>query len=193
MGLALSAVIVVPVTSVEEVISTSFTVEPGTTYGPYDNGTVYHTRIFGISVLVGEVVIEEQGVYLTVSGEHTQHLKDIYVSAQHEFVIDPAEDQYTFIFNNTDGVASSSVRFILEETWTRPVALSSSGTFIAWFGGVFLFLAGLIVLAVNRLRRQLGRHSDIERFPQIHQTSVRSPHHTRLLMQMQPERNCIFP
>lgn len=162
MGLVLSTLIVVPVTSSEGMISVSFTIEPGTTYGPYDNGTVYHTRIFGTSVLMGEVVIEGQGIYLTVSGEHTHHLKGIYVSAQYEFVIDPAEDQYTFTFDNTDGIANSSVRFILEEAWTRPVALSSSGTFIAWFGGVLLFLAGLIVFTVNRLRMRLGRRSNIE-------------------------------
>ena len=71
MGITLSATIVVPVTSVQEVINTSFTVEPGTMYGPYDDGTTYHTMIFSISVLRGEVVIEGQGVYLNVRGEHT--------------------------------------------------------------------------------------------------------------------------
>lgn len=156
MGITLSATIVVPVTSVQEVINTSFTVEPGTTYGPYDDGTTYHTMIFGISVLRCEVVVEGQGVYLNVRGEHTQYLKGIYVSAQYEFVIDPADVQYTFTFSNTNGVVNSSVRFILEETWARPVALCSSGTFIAWFGGAVLFLVGLIALAVSRLRRRLA-------------------------------------
>ena len=55
IGLVLSVSIVVPVTTVEEVINTTFTVEPRATYGPYDNATVYHTLIFGRSVLRGEV------------------------------------------------------------------------------------------------------------------------------------------
>ncbi|MHA2118248.1 MAG: hypothetical protein ACXABV_18630 [Candidatus Thorarchaeota archaeon] len=155
IGLALSAAMLVPVTSVAEVINTTFTVDPGTTYGPYDDETYYHTMIIGSSVLRGEVIIVGQGFYLTVRGEHTQHLKNIFVSTQFDFVVNPAIDQYTFTFNNTSGVASCSVRFVLEETWTRPVALSSSGTFIAWFGGVFLFIAGLVVLFLKRVRERL--------------------------------------
>ncbi|MFW9886872.1 MAG: hypothetical protein ACFFER_01740 [Candidatus Thorarchaeota archaeon] len=152
IGLALSAAVLVPVTSVAEVINTTFTVDAGTAYGPYDNETYYHAMIIGRSVLRGEVIVIGQGFYLTARGEHTQHLKNIFVSAQFDFVIDPAIDQYTFTFNNSGGVASCSVRFILEETWTRPVALSNSATFIAWFGGFLLFIVGLVGLLFKRVR-----------------------------------------
>jgi hypothetical protein len=163
IGIALSVAIVVPVASVEEVINTTFTVEAGATYGPYDDETYYHTMILGSSVLRGEVVIAGQGIYFTVGGEHTQHLKNIFVNAQFEFLVDPAIDQYTFTFNNTQGVASSSVRFVLEETWTRPVAFISPGTFIAWFAGVLLFLAAMIVLFFKRvMKRAIGANNLIQ-------------------------------
>ncbi|MFW9863636.1 MAG: hypothetical protein ACFFET_15195 [Candidatus Thorarchaeota archaeon] len=155
IGLALSAAMVFPVTSVAEVINTTFTVDAGTTYGPYDNETYYHTMIIGSSVLRGEVIIIGQGFYLTVRGEYTQHLKNIFVRDQFDFAINPAIDQYAFTFNNSDGVSSCLVRFVLEETWTRPVAFSSPATFIAWFGGLFLFIAGLVGLILKRVRERL--------------------------------------
>ena len=54
-GLALLLICLIPVTSVEEIINTSFTVDPGTKYGPNDPGTSHHThlhfKILGKSLL----------------------------------------------------------------------------------------------------------------------------------------------
>ena len=155
-GLALLLICLIPVTSVEEIINTSFTVDPGTKYGPNDPGTSYHTRIhfkiFDKSVLRGEAIVEGEGIYLTVNFYNTEHLNDIYVEGQYSFVIDPANDLYVFIFDNTEGHSGSLVEFRLEEIWTRPIAISSPLGFIGGLIGFLLFLAGLIALAVKWFR-----------------------------------------
>ena len=142
-GLALLLICSFPVTSVEEVINTSFTVSPGTKYGPNDPGTGYHTRIhfkiLGKSVLKGEVTAEEEGIYLTVNFYNTEHLNNIYVKGQYSFTVDPANDLYVFIFDNTEGRIESLVKFRLEEIWTRPIAIGSPPGFITGLIGFLLF------------------------------------------------------
>ena len=157
-GLALLLICLIPVTSVEEVMNTSFTVSPGTKYGPNDPGTSHHTRIhfkiLGRSVLKGEGIVEGEGIYLTVNFYNTEHLNNIYVKGQYSFTVDPADDLYVFIFDNTEGNTESSVKFGLEEIWTRPLAIGSPPGFIAGLTGFFLFLTGLVTLAINRFKRR---------------------------------------
>ena len=152
-GLALLLICLIPVTSVEEVINTSFTVSPGTKYGPNDPKTSYHTHLFAKSVLRGEVIVEGEGIYLTVNFYNTEHLNNIYVKGQYSFTVDPADDLYVFIFDNTEGHSESSVKFRLEEIWTRPLAIGSPPGFIAGLIGFFLFLTGLVTLAINRFKK----------------------------------------
>jgi len=152
LGLGVLLVSSIPVTSTEEVINTSFTVSPGGKYGPNDAGTGYHTRIFGKSVLKGELTVEGEGIYLDVGFYNTEHLRNIYVKGRYAFVIDPADDLYVFTFDNTRGKTESLVRFRLEEVWTRPMALGSPPLFVTAAIGFLVFLAGLVALAVAYLR-----------------------------------------
>jgi len=154
-GLAIMLICLIPVTSVDEVINTSFIVSPGTKYGPNDAGTSYHTRIMGRSVLKGEVNVTGEGIYLTVNFYNTGHLKNIYVKGRYSFAIDPADDLYVFIFDNTEGHNESSVKFTLEEIWTRPIAIGSPPLFIIGIMGFLLFIAGLVTLVMTKLRRYL--------------------------------------
>lgn len=144
----------IPVTSVYEVINTQFMVGAGSKYGPYDSGTYYHTTMFGKCVLRGEIIVEGEGIYLTAYGYNTQHLSNIYVKGKSSFTVDPADDQYTFAFDNTEGHNESSVKFTLEEIRTGPIAIHSHAGFIAELIGFFLFLAGLVALAISRFKRR---------------------------------------
>jgi len=152
IGLTILLVSFIPVTSSEEAINTSFAVSPGTTYGSPNTGTGYHTRILGKSVLKGEVIIEGDGIFLTVTGYSSKHLENIYVTGRYSFRIDPADDLYTFTFDNTKGITESHVTFTLAEVWTRPRAIGSPPLFITALIGFFLFLTGLITLAITRLK-----------------------------------------
>ena len=143
-GLVLLLACLIPVTSVDEVINTTFIVSPGTKYGPNDAGTGYHTRILGKSVLKGQVIVEREGIYLTVNFYNTAHLKNIYVKEQYDFVVDPAHDLYVFTFDNSKGSSESLVTFTLEEIWTRPIVIGSPLTFIMGVLGLTMFLAGLL-------------------------------------------------
>jgi len=155
LGLGLLLICLIPVTSVDEVIDISFTVSPGTKYGPNDAGTSYHTRILGKSALKGEVMVEGEGIYLTVNFYNTEHLKEIYVKGKYSFVVDPADDLYVFIFDNTEGSSESSVRFALKEIWTRPMAIGSPPLFILGLIGFFSFLTGSVTLVITRMTRYL--------------------------------------
>ena len=107
LGLGTFIISALPVRRVDEVINTSFALSPGGKYGPYDNGTYYHTRVFITkffmykSTLEGEASVQGEGIYLTVNGHNTQGLQSVYVDERESFVIDPADDQYTFTFDNT--------------------------------------------------------------------------------------------
>ncbi len=152
IGLTILLISSIPVTSSEKAINTSFTVNPGTTYGSPNVGTSFHTRILGKSVLKGEVIIEENGIFLTVKGYNSKHLENIYMQGQFSFRIDSADDLYTFTFDNTKGITESRVTFTLVEVWTRPRAIGSPPLFITALMGFFLFPAGLITLAITRLK-----------------------------------------
>lgn len=149
IGLVLLIVCSIPVPSVAEVISTSFTVSPGSDFEVY-----YHTHIFFKSVLKGEVAVEGEGVYLTAHGYNTRDLSNIVVKKEHTLTVDPAHDLYTFVFNNTEGRNDCSVQFRLEETWTRPISIGSPQGFAVALIGLFLFLAGIIGLSIGMLRRR---------------------------------------
>jgi len=149
LGLSLFIVTLIPTTSVEEAINTEFIVDPGTEHEEY-----YHTHIFGKSALKGEVIVEGESIYLTVNFYNTEHLDNVYVDGPYSFMVDPADDLYIFIFNNTEGHNESSVKFRLGEIWTRPIGIGSHPGFIAGLVGFLLFLAGLIALAISRLRAQ---------------------------------------
>jgi len=153
LGLASLLICLIPVTTSEEVINATFTLSPSTRYAPPNAGTNYHTRIFGRSVLRGEGTVEGNGIYLTVYGYNTKNLEKSYLGGRYTFAIDPADDLYTFIFDNTEGRGESSVQFTLEETWTRPLAISSPHSLVASLIGLSLFLTGSMTLALTRIRR----------------------------------------
>lgn len=160
-GLALLLICSIPVTSVYEVINTQFMVGPGAKYGPYDAGTYYHATMFGKCVLRGELIVEGEGIYLTAYGYNTQHLNGVYVIGKSGSTIDPADDLYTFVFDNTEGHSESLGRFTLEEIWTGPIASGSHTGFITALIGFFLFLAGLVAFAISRHRRRVKESTKI--------------------------------
>ncbi len=152
IGLAFLLVALFPVTRAEEVIATSFTLASGAKYGPYDAETVYHTRVLTFkSVLQGSVVVEGGGVYLTVRGYNAPlELRSFYVEEEKGFAIESADDQYTFTFDNTQGSASSLVKFTLREIWT---ATYSPTTLVLGLIGLFLLIpSGLITLTIAHIR-----------------------------------------
>jgi len=154
IGLALFFIALFPVTRIDEVINTSFALTPGTRYGPYDAGTVYHTRVLVFkSVLRGEIIIEGEGIYLTVNGWNAKNLQNIYVKGEKSLAIEPADDQYTFIFDNSEGSTPSLVTFRLTELWT---ASFSQPVFVLGIVGLFLSVpSGIVTLAVYFRSRRL--------------------------------------
>jgi len=112
-------------TRVDTVIDISFVVEPRGKYGPYENGTYHHTRVISKSTLIGEVIVESGGVNFTANGYNTQHLKNVFINQNYSFAINPADDLYTFTFDNEDGI-QSLVRFTLKERWMNILLLIPS-------------------------------------------------------------------
>jgi len=80
-------------------------------------------KILSRSVLQGEVVVEGEGIYPTVNGYNTQPPKNLFIKERYSFVIDPAEDLYTFTFDNAQGQIESSVEFRPWKVWTRLLAI----------------------------------------------------------------------
>lgn len=153
VGLTLFGVTLIPVTRVTEEIRDTFVVGVGSSYGPYDAGTVYHTRVLVKSALKAEVFVEGNGIYLTVNGYNTQDLRSVYIDESKTFVIEPADDLYTFTFDNSRGTIGSLVGFSLSEIWTGPIWVGSPPLFIAAMVGLFLLLpSGLITLAMVYFR-----------------------------------------
>jgi len=116
--------------------------EPGSKYGPYANGTAYHTRVISKSKLIGEVDVEGGGVYFTANGYNTENLKNVFIDQRYSFTVDPADDLYTFTFDNAASTARSSIRFALKERWVNILLLVPS--FIGFLAlvptGLALFL-----------------------------------------------------
>ncbi len=117
VGIALFLISSIPITRTDEVINTSFTISPGDSFGPYDEGTYYHTRVVVGSSLKFELVTEGRGIYLTAGGQNVQDLKDLFIEDGKSFRIEPADDQYTFTFDNK-GMSDCTVEFVLIEVWT---------------------------------------------------------------------------
>jgi len=116
IGIALFLISSIPITRTDEVINTSFTINPGDSFGPYDEGTYYHTRVLVRSILKIEIVTEGGGIYMTAGGQNVQDLKNFYVEGGKSFRIAPANDQYTFTFDNK-GMSDCTVEFALTEVW----------------------------------------------------------------------------
>ena len=71
---------------------------------------------------MSEVLVEGGRVNFTANGYNTQHLKNIVINQNYSLVIEPADDQYTFTFENT-GANQSSIGFTLKERWLPFLAL----------------------------------------------------------------------
>ena len=113
-------------TRIDTVIDVSFVLEIGEVHGPYENGTYYHTRVMSKSTLMGEVMVEGGGVNFTANGYNTQHLKNVFVNQNYSFIVDPADDLYTFNFDNAVGSTQVSIRFTLREKWMNILSLIPS-------------------------------------------------------------------
>ncbi len=109
-------------TRTDTVIDNSFALSPNEKYGPYQKGTYYHTHITTKTTLLGEVTVEGESISLTVNGYNTEHLKNISIDQNYSLVIKPADDQYTFTFENA-AARPSSVNFTLKETWIDIISL----------------------------------------------------------------------
>lgn len=105
-------------TRTDTVIDTSFVLEPNEKYEP----SSYHTHVISKSTLMGEVLVEGGSVNFTAEGYNTQHLKGVSINQNYSLSIKPADDRYTFTFENTD-VNPSSIRFTLKEKWLPFLAL----------------------------------------------------------------------
>lgn len=147
-GLFLSSLL--KTTTIYPAIDTSFVIEQGETYGSDNEGTYYHTRILGKSVLNGEVSVEGEGIYLTAIGTNAYEIENIFIDNYYNFTINPADDLYYFTFDNTNGDAESHVDFVLEEEFTTSLAWQSPTNLILFLAGVFLLLpVGVVLLVIS--------------------------------------------
>jgi len=134
----------------ETVIDVSFALGPGEKYEPYESGTYHHTRVISKSTLTGEVVVVGAGIYFAASGYNTEHLRNVFINQNCIFVINSADDLYTFTFDNTAGNTQSLVRFILKERWMNTLLQ------IPGFIGLLIFVPAGLVMYIRNLRRQPG-------------------------------------
>jgi hypothetical protein len=116
LGVAALLLSVLIATRTDTVIDTSFVLEPDGKIEPYENGTYYHTHVISKSSLTGEVLVEGGSVDFTADGYNTPHLKSVAINQNYSLAVHPADDQYTFTFQNT-GDQPSSVKFTLKETY----------------------------------------------------------------------------
>lgn len=137
LGVSLLLLSVLSFNRTDTMIDISFFLEPGEKYGPYENGTYYHTRIFSKSVLIGEVLVESGSINFTVNGYNTHHLRNVLIDQDYSFAIDPADDIYTFTFDNTGSNVQSSIAFTLQERWMNIFLLIPS------FIGILLVATGV--------------------------------------------------
>ncbi len=152
LSIFLMTVVVVPITDELTALDSTFVVAPNSSYGPYDEGTVYHPLILGSSVLHGEICSTGGGIFLTADGHYTDFLKNIFILENLSFSIPQAHEQYTFLFNNT-GPSSIIVHFTLIEIWTRPVAFLSPIFTMVFLGGLAILTAGILILISRRAIR----------------------------------------
>lgn len=126
-------------TRTDIVIDTSFILEPGETQEEY-----YHTTILSKSALTGAVSVEGEGINFTVYGYNTRHLTNVYINQNYSLVIDPADDLYTFIFDNSRNDSQSSINFTLEESWMAIPLL-----ILSFIGLLVLTPTGLILTIIS--------------------------------------------
>jgi hypothetical protein len=154
-GLFLSSLL--KTTTIYPAIDTSFVVEQGEMYD--DEGTYYHTRILGKSVLNGEISVEGEGIYLTAIGTNAYEIENIFIDNYYNFTVDPADDLYYFTFDNTNGDAESHVDFVLEEEFTS-LALQSPIMLIRSLVGIFLLLPIGIILILWGITSKKENNND---------------------------------
>jgi hypothetical protein len=153
-------------TTTQTVVDISFVLGPGEKYEPPKNGTMYHTRVVSKSALTGELVINGSSINLTVYGYNTQHLNGIFVNQNYSFVINPADDLYTFAFDNR-GSVQSSIKFILKETWTDILSLALA--FIILLASAITGTALVILGFLQRKQRRRGS-SVLREYPEMQQS-----------------------
>jgi hypothetical protein len=154
-------------TTTKTVIESTFALGPSEKYEPPKNGTTYHTRIISKSSLTGELIVENGSINFTANGYNTQHLKNISINQNYSFVINPADDLYWFIFENSGSTAQSSVQFILKETWTNIYSLVFAIVILlaCVFGGIALVILGFL----QRKQRRRGS-SVLREYPEMQQS-----------------------
>lgn len=168
LGVFLFLVSSLNATKTDTVIDISFVLEPNGKYGPYEKGTYHHTRVISKSTLIGEVEIKGGGIYFTANGYDTQHLKTVFINQNYSFVIDPADDIYTFTFENIDSNIQSSVKFTLKEKWIKILLL------IPGFIGLLILTPMGLFLSIMNLRKKLT-----QAHPRILNRTVSMNHHIR--------------
>jgi hypothetical protein len=124
---------------------------------------MYHTRVISKSALTGELVINGGSINLTAYGYNTQHLNGISINQNYSFVINPADDLYTFTFNNRESV-QSSVKFILKEISTNIYSLAL--TFIIFLASAIAGTALVILGFLQRKQRRRGS-SVLREYPEM--------------------------
>jgi hypothetical protein len=153
IGIALFLISSIPSTRTEEVINTSFSISPGDSFGPYDEGTYYHTKVLVRSILKIRIFTEGGGIYVTAGGQNAQELKDFYIEGEKSLTIEPADDQYTFTFDNK-GMSDCTVDFVLTEVWTG--SLSSLIWVLGYAGLLFMVPIGAGIIAyIHYAQRQI--------------------------------------
>ena len=81
------------------------------------------TTVFSKSVLIGDLSVEKGSILFSVEGSNVDELHNVLVEATYSLKIDPADDQYTFTFDNTQGMTVSEITFVLKEEWTQGAKL----------------------------------------------------------------------
>lgn len=148
LGLALFLLSFAHMFKTKKVIDVSFVIEPGKKHEPYENRTYHHTVVFTKSALIGEILVEGEGIYFTANGYNRKELKDFYINQSFSFTIDPANDLYTFTFDNTKGSTESYVNFSLKEQW-----ISVFHLILGLISLSTLAPAGLIIFLRSRYRQ----------------------------------------
>ena len=151
LGLAFFLLSFFSATRVDTVINISFNLKTGEKYEPYENGTYHHTRVASIAtVLIGEVIVEDGSISFTASGYNTQHLKNVFINQNRNFAINPADDLYTFTFDNTGSDGASSIKFTLKEKGMDTLSLAPALIVL-----LVSVPAGIVLIVVGLRKKQL--------------------------------------
>jgi len=148
LGISLLLLSVLSFFRTDTVIEVSFVMEPGEKYEPYKNGTYHHTYVLTKSILIGELVVKGGSFNFTANGYNTMHLKNVFIDQNYHFLIDPADDIYTFTFDNSRGIDQCSITFTLQEQRMSTLLLIPS------FIGMLLMAVGI---SIELRQRRKGR------------------------------------